>query len=98
MSRRIAAVVVASLVVLAGCRGRPGQPAQPLAHGRPGVLGTEAAAPGPGSAERTAVTPRAPVPEAVTAPPGTDALVPVPADVARGVRLVQVARGLSRPV
>lgn len=76
-------ILVAGCSLVAGCR-KEGPTAD-----RAAVVAPEAATPEPvGSA---AVAPTA-------APPGTDKLTNVPADIASKIELVEVVRGLARPV
>ena len=78
--------VLILIAVLAGCRG-DGRSAERVV--------------GPPTLEGPAVQPRPadPAPPAAPGPPpGTDALVPVPAEIAAKVELEEVVTGLARPV
>lgn len=84
---RRARCVLAVLAATAACRGNGRSPDQPPVPTPPPAAPTETPAPA-GSATEPATAP----------PPGTDKLVVVPPDIAKGVRLVEVADGLDRPV
>ena len=87
MRTRIA-LVLAGMATVVGCRGN-GKQAEPT------TSGAEPAAPGPAAPP----APAAPVADTrPVAPPGTDKLVPVPAEVAAKVKLAPVVKGLARPV
>ncbi len=75
--------------LLVACRGDGRSPERQ--EPRPSVPAPREAAPAP-------AVERAPTPTTVTAPPGTDTVVAVPADIGATVKLEKVASGLDRPV
>jgi glucose/arabinose dehydrogenase len=95
---------IIAIAALAGCRKDGGgtdrvQSQAPVTNPAPASgVGDSASVGSAGSGSGGSAGSAGPAVAPVGPPPGTDQLVPVPADIAEKVELRQVVRGLSRPV